>query len=60
MAKEVYTKHFDTESLRYYWYNTKINTFLWERPAGLGCWDVHPEDRVRYTREYGSEMGEIR
>ncbi|CAM9757457.1 unnamed protein product, partial [Ascophyllum nodosum] len=44
-AKDVYTKHFDPESLRYYWYNTRIQTFSWEKPAGLGGWDVDAEDR---------------
>ncbi|CAM9228839.1 unnamed protein product, partial [Sphacelaria rigidula] len=44
-AKEVYTKHFDVENLAYYWYNNQIGTFMWEKPGGLGAWDVDPEDR---------------
>lgn len=46
-AREVYTKHYDVENLAYYWYNTRIGTFLHEKPGGLGGWDVDPEDRVR-------------
>lgn len=46
-AKEVYTKHFDAQSLAFYWHNSQIDTYLWEKPAGLGSWDVDPEDRVR-------------
>ncbi|CAM9140583.1 unnamed protein product, partial [Hapterophycus canaliculatus] len=44
-AKEVYTKHFDSENLAFYWHNTQIDTYLWEKPSGLGGWDVDPEDR---------------
>lgn len=45
-AKEVYTKHFDSENLAFYWHNSQIDTYLWEKPGGLGGWDVDPEDRV--------------
>ncbi|CAN0534683.1 unnamed protein product, partial [Laminaria digitata] len=31
-AKDVYTKHFDAQYLAYYWYNTQIGTYLWEKP----------------------------
>ncbi|CAM9889621.1 unnamed protein product [Ectocarpus sp. 13 AM-2016] len=44
-AKEVYTKHFDSENLAFYWHNTLIDTYLWEKPTGLGGWDADPEDR---------------
>ncbi|CAB1099266.1 unnamed protein product [Ectocarpus sp. CCAP 1310/34] len=44
-AKEVYTKHFDSENLAFYWHNTLIDTYLWKKPTGLGGWDVDPEDR---------------
>lgn len=50
----MYTKHFDVESLEYYWYNTQIGTFLWEKPGGFGGWDVDPEDRVGETN--GEEL----
>lgn len=50
-AKEVYTKHFDSENLAFYWHNTEIDTYLWEKPSGLGGWDVDPEDRVRYWKQ---------
>lgn len=46
-AKQIYTKHFDADNLRYYWYNTQIGTTLWEKPAGLCGWDVDPADVVR-------------
>ncbi|CAM9580526.1 unnamed protein product [Pylaiella littoralis] len=44
-AKEVYTKHYDCDNMAFYWYNTQIGTYLWEKPLGLGGWDVDPEDR---------------
>lgn len=49
-AKEVYTKHYDSENMAYYWYNKEIGTYLWKKPSGLGGWDVDPEDRVSCGR----------
>lgn len=49
-AKEVYTKHYDSENMAYYWHNKEIGTYLWKKPSGLGGWDVDPEDRVSCGR----------
>lgn len=54
-AKEIYTKHFDPESLSYFWYNTQIHTYFWGKPTGLGGWDVDAEDRVSQEPKYSQE-----